>query len=115
MIGLTYRLDPTTVLESTLQSADIHTIPPNPMAVRTIAPLSVSLADRKPRNTCPLHPCVESRQLSVRERLPLLELLDQASMQAGVYLLVRHCRSHVVRVDGGNESVVLLVEAVRIT
>src|SRR2546421_3497193 len=28
MIGLTHRPDPTTVLESTLQSADIHTTPP---------------------------------------------------------------------------------------
>src|SRR4029077_16548240 len=30
MIGLTYRRDPTTVLKSTLQSADIHTIHPIP-------------------------------------------------------------------------------------
>jgi len=36
-------------------------------------------------------------------------------MQVGVYLLLRHGRSHIIRVDGRNEGVVLLVEAVRIT
>src|SRR5437764_1984186 len=121
MIGLTYRPDPTTVLESTLQSADIHTTLPTASECRCkrgasgTTPPSVPLAERKPRNTCLLHPGIERRQLAAGERLPLLELLDQAAMQIGVHLLLRRCRSDVVRVDGGNEGVVLLVEAVRIT